>query len=84
MGFLKTERVGQLGDQPTFGDLSVSGSLLVVDEEQIAERPVDEVETNVAANLVQITVVLDQSLQEQIVAEGVLYCDACKGNDPVI
>ena len=32
----------------------------------------DEVKTNVAADLVQFAVVLDQTLQEHIVAEGIL------------
>lgn len=41
-------------------------SLLVVDDKNIAERPVNHVKAKVGANLVQLTVVLNQRIQEHV------------------
>jgi len=64
VGELKAKDVGQLGNQGPLGNLSGGGAFFVVDQEKIAERSVDEVEANVAADLIQITIVLDQPLEE--------------------
>ena len=44
---------------------------LVVDQEEIAERLIDEVEANIAGDFPDGAVVLDKSVQEHIRGKGV-------------
>ncbi len=56
---LKIKDVGKLGDEGPLDHFSCGTALLVVDQEQITERLVGKVETDVAGNFPNGAVVLD-------------------------
>ncbi len=68
---LEIKDVGQFGDEGSFDHFSGGTAPLVVDQEEVAERLVDEVEADVAGDFLDGAVVLDQSVQEHIGAKGV-------------
>jgi len=67
----KVKDVGQLGDEGSFDHFSGGAAPLVVDQEEIAERLVDEIEADVAGDFLDGAVVLNQSVQEHIGIKGV-------------
>ncbi len=68
---LKAKEVGEFGDEGPLPHLSRAASSFVVDQEKIAQRLVNIVEPNVAGNLPQGAIVLDQRIKEQIRGKGI-------------
>ena len=66
LGLLKIKKISELGDEDPLPHLSGAAAPLVVDQKQIAQRLVNEIESNIAGNLLQGAVVLDQRVEEQI------------------
>ena len=70
---LKIKEVSELRDQGAVQSCTGDGiSALVVDEEEIGQRPVNPVETKVAAPFFEDGVVLNEAIEKHAVAEGVV------------
>lgn len=65
-GLLKIKEISELGNEGPLPHLSGVASPLVVDQKEIAQRLVNKIEADVAGNLLQGAVVLDQCVEEQI------------------
>ncbi len=69
---LKIKDIGELQDDGSVQDIPGRGAPFVVDQEQIAERFVNEVEADVAGDFLDRTVVLNQCVQEHMRGEGIV------------
>ena len=58
----KIEHIRQFRDKSPFLDLSGGGSSLIVDQEEITQRLVDEIESDIALNGSNGAVVLDEGV----------------------
>jgi len=70
---LKVKDIGQFSDQGSFNDFPGCGSPLVINKKNITQRLVDKVEADVAGNLLDGAVVLDQPVQEHAGVEGIVH-----------
>ena len=69
---LEIKNVSYFENQGSFLDLSGRGPPFVVDPEDITQGFVNKIETDIGGDLLQITVVLDQCVQEHPGIEGVV------------
>ncbi len=68
----KIKRIGEVADEGPLHDFTRGGTPLIVNQEKVAQGLVNPIESNIAADFFEITVVLNERVQKHAGVEGIL------------